>query len=402
MIFLQTLLLIIVTVSVIILAIQIHVVEVHVSSSSSLIIADADSIIGRQISSSNLKPKNGYDYDIDSDVDVDDDLKPILKILRQGGYDVSKSNKSIDRSLLPKWSDIIKAYGTPKILGLETCQRFQDTIEPSRRNIGPAGIFNTGTNLLSILLRNNCIWDQQPRRAGNLWQVPWGKHHPASGRTNHTHNKNPPSYETNLPVVAIRDPYTWMQSMCRQNYAAQFDHDKTMCPNIVPYPEDIVSHPRYSKMKYIPIWIKYDKDYKIHYDSLVHLWNEWYLHYIEFENNNDHNNVKDVKMKRQSFPLLIVRMEDLVFHGQTVIPQLCECAGAKFIGGDIQHHAKIANNNHGIDTSEGKNSGLLRSVIKYGNITNRRNGYPKFQLQAVHELLDSRLMDLFSYPYEEP
>jgi len=37
-----------------------------------LIIADADSIIGRQISSSNLKPKNGYDYDIDSDVDVDD------------------------------------------------------------------------------------------------------------------------------------------------------------------------------------------------------------------------------------------------------------------------------------------------------------------------------------------
>ncbi|MGK3743581.1 MAG: hypothetical protein ACI90V_010440 [Bacillariaceae sp.] len=140
----------------------------------------------------------------------------------------------------------------------------------------------------------------------------------------------------------------------------------------------------------------------MHYDSLAHLWNEWYLHYIEFENNNDNDNEDNIKMKRPSFPFLVVRMEDLVFHGQTVVPQLCECAGAKFLGGQIKHHASIANNNHGIEQTGGHNAGLLRSVIKYGNFTNRRNGYPKFQLEAAHDILDSRLMKLLSYSYEEP
>jgi hypothetical protein len=207
--------------------------------------------------------KKLYEYDIDNDENVDDEIKPILKILRQGGYDISptkESEKLIDRSLLPKWSDILKAYGPPKILGLETsCKAFQKSIPYNKRNIGPAGIFNTGTNLLFHLLRDNCIWENKlASLPKNLWQPPWGKHTPAIRRTNHTYSQKhkPPPYQTNLPVVAVRDPYTWMQSMCRQNYAAQFDHDKSMCPNIIPYPEDMISHRRYKKMKYMPVWVQ--------------------------------------------------------------------------------------------------------------------------------------------------
>ena len=151
--------------------------------------------------------------------------------------------------------------------------------------------------------------------------------------------------------------------------------------------------------------MQYDPEYKIHYDSLVHLWNEWYLQYIQFEENNDNENKDNsiIKMKDPSFPFLMVRMEDLVFHGQTIVPQLCECAGAKFRGGEIQHVSAIANGNHGIEIGTGGyNAGLLRSVIKYGNVTKRKDGYPKFQLEAAQELLDSRLMKLLSYPYEEP
>jgi hypothetical protein len=168
-----------------------------------------------------------------------------------------------------------------------------------------------------------------------------------------------------------------------QNYAAQFDHNKEMCPNIVPYPEDILVHPRYANKKYIPVHIKYDGGLKIQYDSLPQVWNDWYRQYINV-----------------TYPAVIVRMEDLIFHAETVIPQLCECAGAKFKG-TLMHSAEVRNQNHGIELNATAN-GLLRSVVRYGNITNRRKGYPTNQLEAAHKILDPVLMDLFAYPYEEP
>ena len=441
---LQTLLLVIVVISVVILMIQMHVLDNYdsslsssSSSSSSSLLSSLQlsslSIIGekssleeyqrrqQQDSKANNQEDEEEDEEEEEDDDIDDDLKPILKILRQGGYDVSKKNKLIDRSLLPKWSEILKAYGPPKIIGLESsCQAYQDKVESKQRNIAPVGIFNTGTNLLTHLLRDNCDWSNSGRRhsffEATQWQVPWGKHIPAASRTNHTHNKKHPPYHTTLPVVAIRDPYTWMQSMCRQNYAAQFEHSKSECPNIIPYPADKEAHPRFKKMKYVPVNVKYSTDYRVHYDSLAHLWNDWYENYIEFnehehEHEHEHEYDKHATMKEPSFPFLIVRMEDLVFHAQTVVPQLCECAGAEFKGaggkngkgeGEIKHYARVANDNSGIDVSKGHDTGLLRSIIKYGNFTNRRKGYPKFQLEAAKEILDSRLMNLLAYPYEEP
>jgi hypothetical protein len=174
-----------------------------------------------------------------------------------------------------------------------------------------------------------------------------------------------------------------MQSMCRQNYNARFDHNKEECPNIVPYPNDIVEHPRYGKMNYIPIWTKYDHDLNIRYESLPAFWNEWYKMYAN-----------------ATFPRIIVRLEDLVFYGDSVLPQLCQCAGLKYAA-SFTHAKHIANQNHGIDQN-GTHTGLLRSVIRYGNITNRRSGYPDFQLHAAHDILDVEMMGLFSYPYEEP
>lgn len=389
------------------------ILEVHISSSSfesssSLL---ADSVTAKFAKTNDVENNFGGTHNDNNNDEDDEDLSPILKILRQGGYDTSISNKAIDRSLLPKWSNILKAYGPPKIYGLQTCQQFQDTVKKSERNIAPAGLFNTGTNLMQHLLKDNCEWETPRRYGGNRWQVPWGKHTPASSRTNHTSyytgERKPlglPPYQTTLAVVSIRDPYSWMQSMCRVSYAAQFDHDKSLCPNIKPYPEDIEAHPRFAKMKFVPVWVNYDgnKHSKTRYESIVHLYNEWYLKYVDFENDDDGKNDGHVKMREPSFPFLLVRMEDLVFHGQTVVPQLCKCAGATYHGGDLRHHASVANTNRGVDVSDGIQNGLLRSIIKYGNFTNRRTGYPTFQLEAAKNLLDPRLMRLMSYPYEEP
>ena len=344
-----------------------------------------------------------------NDADADADMKPILKILCRGGYNVSKTSNEVDRSRLPKWSEILAAYGPPKILGLETCQAYRDKIKPKQRIVGLAGMFNTGTNLMDNLLSINCDFsglDTGSKSDHSQHQVPWGKHVPFSSHANHTAYSKAINYHHFLPVVSVRDPYTWMQSMCRQPYAAQFDHASSSCPNIVPYRSDIEAHPRYKKKKYMPIHVKYDTriGFAKKYESMAHLWNEWYTEYIEFdESSSENKNKKAVTMKTPDFPFLVVRMEDMVFHADTVLPQICECLGGTVNnGGQVKHYAIIANQNHGIDTSTGISSGLLRSIVNYGNITKRRDGYPAFQLEAAKDTLDSKLMNLLEYHYEEP
>lgn len=114
---------------------------------------------------------------------------------------------------------------SPIIHGLETCKAFRDATssKPSQRRLAPAGMFNTGTNYLSVLLEYNC---QNPDRVakfkgnakrghGNEWEVPWGKHTPASWRGSYFKNKVQYTVEEVLPVVLIRNPYGWMKSTCR-------------------------------------------------------------------------------------------------------------------------------------------------------------------------------------------
>ena len=74
-------------------------------------------------------------------------------------------------SSIPTWNEILdnikhsgdRQNAAPIIHGLDTCQAFQNktSSDPSQRRIAPAGLFNTGTNLLSVLLEFNC---QNPNR----------------------------------------------------------------------------------------------------------------------------------------------------------------------------------------------------------------------------------------------
>jgi len=391
-----------VIVSIFMLMIQMHIVDRHVievsylSSSPISVIHNTMALAeGPKTTLTNETKVNCEDID-----DPDEDLKPILKILCRGGYDISENSKDVDRSLLPKWSNIMATYGPPKIFGLETCPIYRNKVQPSKRHVAPAGLFNTGTNLLDSLLRTNCDFTHLHEGRRMRYQVPWGKHVPFRYVGEHQTKKNKMDemeHSDTLAIVAVRDPYTWMQSMCLQPYAAQFDHTKSQCPNIVPYESDIAAHPRYGRMKYIPIHVKYDHEYHLKYESMAHFWTEWYSDYIKFEADNK------TMVSPVDFPFLLLRMEDLVFHADKVIPIMCECSGGKMKKGGVKQTSFIANGlNHAVDTSTGVNSGLIRSVIKYGNTTRRRKGYPDFQLQAAKEILDPRLMELLGYPYVEP
>ena len=109
----------------------------------------------------------------------------IVKILTAADVEIDE----VLAEQLPTWDDITSMYGEkPVIHGLDTCQTYRDTVKPENRMLGPAGMFNTGTNLLFELMKVNCnivearfaknvdpalpILYREPRRNGMRWQAP--------------------------------------------------------------------------------------------------------------------------------------------------------------------------------------------------------------------------------------
>ena len=133
----------------------------------------------------------------------------------------------------------------PKTLGLDRCAAFRSAQGPRGRP-AVAGLFNTGTNFLMKLFRMNCdvpdacpaqphikvdkdnpyaaeiriMAEMQLARRNHcspfLLQVPWGKHNPVDWRGQHSaQGLEGVDVDGVLPVVVVKDPFTWMRSMCR-------------------------------------------------------------------------------------------------------------------------------------------------------------------------------------------
>ena len=154
----------------------------------------------------------------------------------------------------------------PKTLGLERCAAFRATQGPRGRP-AVAGLFNTGTNFLMKLLRMNCDFpaacpaqphirvdkdnpyaaeirimaEMQLARRNHcspfLLQVPWGKHNPVDWRGQHAaQGLEGVDVDGVLPVVVVKDPFTWMRSMCRVD----------LCGNVFSSNSDTISE-RYAR-----------------------------------------------------------------------------------------------------------------------------------------------------------
>ena len=102
----------------------------------------------------------------------------MLSIFEEAGVVVTTEMEE----LLPKWSDVQRVVGDhPRILGLENCIEFQNKVPPLERMLGSSGMFNTGTNLVTHLLKQNCEIPERrqhygPKQSkesyGMRWQVP--------------------------------------------------------------------------------------------------------------------------------------------------------------------------------------------------------------------------------------
>jgi len=233
------------------------------------------------------------------------------------------------------------------------------------------------------------------RQRGIRWQVPWGKHNPPSEYRGARQTYKEEDYlpENVMPAVTIKDPYAWMGSMCRHTYGGHWRHFPEHCPNLIPNQVDIdnansivingvegVDHKtlRFDpNAKTVPMRIDY-KSTSVHHDSMAHFWNGWYSEYFDAD-----------------FPRLIVRFEDLVFHGKEVTETVCKCAGGEVNSGGFKYITESAKRGPGQHGAE--RTGLLSAILKYGNDKDRYNGFTKDDLQFAHKTLDRKMIEFFKY-----
>jgi hypothetical protein len=147
---------------------------------------------------------------------------PLLEILRLANI---HNLTSQEWESLPSWQQVVQRFGDrPRFIGLDTCEAYRNDVQPDRRAVGPSGMFNTGTNLLFQLLQQNCVVRPHDFRFGGIdWQVNWGKHRSSRDRFRHQIHPEFPNEDV-FPIVLVRDPWTWFQSLCKARYTAHWFH----------------------------------------------------------------------------------------------------------------------------------------------------------------------------------
>jgi len=296
---------------------------------------------------------------------------------------------------LPTWEQVVAQYGSIPILVKghdgRACERFQASVPAERRMLGSAGMFSSGTNLVTQLLKQNC---QIPERValygekatkeqhGMRWQVPWGKHTDVGTSTNFrdahlTDQAAAKGIDRNdiLPVVTIRDPWRWMSSMCRHPYSAKWRHNQSNCPHLQ------LKDGNFSTDHWNSVRVKYGAGFKT-YESLAHLWNDWYNSYVK---------------QATSYPWVMIRMEDVVFHTKDTITAVCECVGGRIRTDQpfvfVIESAKKDSPGH--DTS----TGLAEAWIKYSQPLAAMGGFSEEDYTAAVEAIDENLMETFQYQH---
>jgi hypothetical protein len=85
---------------------------------------------------------------------TDDTKERVLAILHEAGITVTAETEQ----KLPTWTQVTSMYSSePVIGGLSACADFRAKVPADRRMLGAAGMFSTGTNLITVLLKQNCV-----------------------------------------------------------------------------------------------------------------------------------------------------------------------------------------------------------------------------------------------------
>ena len=196
-----------------------------------------------------------------------------------------------------------------------------------------------------------------------------GKHNPAFARTRYVvpsqivQNRNQTAF---LPIVTVRHPYPWMLALCKHYYSLIWPHSNQTCDQTLSLHEKV--HADYGAT---PDTV---------HDSLAHVWRDWNALYF----------------KERSYPLLIVRHEDLVYRPRPVIAKICECVGGN-LGKEFAYQKENTNlgSGHGEDRSD-----LTKAWVKYGQpLDLYHDKFSRRDWEIINDMLenDHGMMNAFNY-----
>jgi hypothetical protein len=172
-----------------------------------------------------------------------------------------------------------------------------------------------------------------------------------------------------LPIVIIRDPLNWMQSMCKSPYAAHWQHSDKNCPNLAATPQ----------APNTTVKVIFDAKQKVHFQHLLDLYTSYYLQYL-----ND-----------ADYPRLMVRFEDMILQPHNLLEQITECvlgAAATTATNKPLQFQLASSKGHGSHTD------WIHVLLKTGDAGKRVVHWTKEDLDVAANWTDLRiLLDTFHY-----
>lgn len=245
-----------------------------------------------------------------------------------------------------------------------------------------SGLYNTGTNVAYKLISQNC-------QTKLKFQPGWGKHEMPTPEKIEWWNEHPMEnspkgiYSTSILLVVIKDPLTWMKSMCKANYDFRYKNRTWFFDSC---PTGLADN---SEFDWLPLnrgkVMNRNKTSNGIFKSPIHLWNEWYSSLI--------NHVDGTK-----YPYLVVRFEDLLFRAESVIPQFCNCLGyCQYKKGRDDNHINIADE---ASKPHGHPRNRTMSFWSYSNPQYRYQGYTKEDLQFMIDAVNMTLLEKFGYEFD--
>ena len=117
-----------------------------------------------------------------------------------------------------------------------------------------------------------------------------------------TARDNVSDVESTLPLVIVKDPLSWMASLCGNAHSARFRAwFRHVARGICPSPVTATA-----------VTVAWHKTQKYKYSSLASLWNIWHREYVD-----------------APFPALLLRHEDLIYDPNNTVAAVCRCAGGR-------------------------------------------------------------------------
>lgn len=267
----------------------------------------------------------------------------------------------------------------------KSCALFRERVPYNKRLLGVAGLFSTGTNLLSLLLDKNCEFKGRPTPLGGsmsewgpvLWQVPSGKHNFAHWQgkfhadarywTKGAMRREAMEYKNMMAVVVVKDPLTWIGSMCRNRYAA---HGKWFRQDSCP----ALTHNADVTLKGYP-----QQGNESKHTTILDFWTEWHREYYDLDRSR-----------------IFLRFEDLLFDQANALETVCSCVGGT-LANPLRGLADAVKNGTA-GHQNGEQVGRDKAVERYSNAKIRLMRYTDKDLNFIrHHKSANEIMDAFGY-----